>query len=526
MALHSPRVAIHGSSNATPAGILYNFETVAVDCSWIEDTQAERVDRLSALFLELWDGRSPGALTLSVPGGLRVAGQVQVGDMPPTEEDFRRAVEPDENAGHYSVDRIHGVALSKPRLSIPPELDWKSGAFAHQGRAVSAWQENGGRGILAMATGSGKTLTALIAAAHQQEESGSLLIIIAVPYIPLLEQRMEDCHRFHPHPISLSGRNRDERRALLSDAKRRLELGASYCEVVIVSHDFLVSGECREFLSALDPDVPLLLIADEVHNLGRPSFVHDPIESFEYRLGLSATPELQYDTSRSDSLLEYFGGIVFEYGLSEAIGKSLVSYNYYVHPVMLGEDEEEEWLILTERLRRMGFGGSESTAQDLEADVLSLLVRRRAILEGAREKVPELLKVLRSKPVGRTLVYCTDKRPEQLKAVNRSLMSAGYNVRQITSEETQQPRLAGEILADFSQGVYQILTSKRVLDEGVDLPAVETAHLLANSSVRRQWVQRLGCVLRRDATSPAKHAHVHDYLALPSSPGTPEGAQS
>jgi superfamily II DNA or RNA helicase len=196
--------------------------------------------------------------------------------------------------------------------------------------------------------------------------------------------------------------------------------------------------------------------------------------------------------------------------------------------VDLGGDELEQWDELTEKLIRAGFmGNDEGTGEDtLSPDVLSLLVRRRAVLETAAAKVPLLLQLLRAQgtdSVRHTLVYCSDKRPEQLLEVNRELLDAGFFIRQLTAEETADRAKTHQILEDFAGGQYQILTCKRVLDEGVDIPQVRQAFLLASSTVRRQWIQRRGRILRRCDAIGKTLAHLHDFLVVPPDPRSASG---
>jgi superfamily II DNA or RNA helicase len=158
--------------------------------------------------------------------------------------------------------------------------------------------------------------------------------------------------------------------------------------------------------------------------------------------------------------------------------------------------------------------------------VLALLVKRRAVLEAAAAKVVMLREILDSQGVDdvrHTLVYCSDKRPEQLLAVNRELLELGLFVRQLTADESSDRRRTAQILEDFGRGDYQVITCKRVLDEGVDIPQVRQAFLLASSTVRRQWVQRRGRILRRCDGIGKKVAHLHDFIIVPSNRGSASG---
>ncbi len=528
-------VAAHGSSNATTAGLLFNFETVSIDRSWSGAEAWDRVVTLESVFDRLWHGEEPSTLTIDLPSGLALATRLGRADVAPTIDDFWRAwhvdatagVAPPLPAGHH-LPAVNPVFFGDDALTIPSLLQWQSGPFAHQGRAVAAWEAAGGRGLLSMATGSGKTVTSLICAARLQEAASPLLVVVAAPYRPLVEQWVDEVRDFGVEPANLARLDGRERVRLARDAVMRLERDVTRVEVIVMTHDFLVSDAFDELLAVVPEGVATLLIADEVHNLGRPRFLARPPERFEYRLGLSATPVLQYNEEGTQAIADFFGDTVSEFTLGQAIGVCLVPYNYYVHPVELAPDEEQQWDEHTEKLIRAGFRGSDDGTSEgaLSPEVVALLVKRRSVLEGAAAKVSALVAELKEHgldDVRHTLVYCSDKRPEQLTAVNRALLGEGLFVRQITAEETVERRRTAEILEDFARGDYQVITCKRVLDEGVDLPQVRTAYLLASSTVRRQWVQRRGRILRRCDVVGKKLAHLHDFVVVPSDHGSPSG---
>jgi len=516
-------VVAHGSSNMTAAGLLFNFEAVSVERSWYGDEAMLRALRFSQLFEELWEGRSPDTLTVELPAGLTLAKGTP--SVPPTIEDFWRAWHSDAAEG-LAPPLPAGRTVPAPEpdfiqtevLTIPPGLIWDAGPFAHQGRAVRAWESAGRRGLLSMATGSGKTVAALICAERLQNTEMPLMVVIAAPFRPLVEQWSAEVANFGVRPLRLPERALD-RDAILDEAVRRLDRGVSSVEVAVITHDYLVSDSLYRCLETLPKTLSTLLIADEVHNLGRERFVNRPPEQFRWRLGLSATPVLQYNEAGTRAIAKFFGDTVFEFGLAEAIGVCLVPYNYYLHPVNLALDELEQWEELTERLGRAGFTGQDrGTDEQMSSDILALLVKRRAVLEAAAAKIGELRSILeRQGPadVRHTLVYCSDKRPEQLQAVNQELLSLGLFVRQLTAEETSDRQRTAQILDDFGEGDYQVITCKRVLDEGVDIPQVRQAFLLASSTVRRQWIQRRGRILRRCDKIGKTLAHLHDFVVVP-----------
>ena len=182
-----------------------------------------------------------------------------------------------------------------------------------------AWEEKERRGILAIATGGGKTITSLVAATRLQEESAPLLVIVEAPYKPLIEQWEREVVQFGVPPLPLTGLGQEERIGRLNHAVHSLQLGESIVEFAVITPVLLNQAGFREFLASIPSGIATLLIADEVHNLGAPGFAKNPPERFQYRLGLSATPLRQYDDEGTEALLHYFGNVVCEFDLGAAI---------------------------------------------------------------------------------------------------------------------------------------------------------------------------------------------------------------
>ena len=260
-----------------------------------------------------------------------------------------------------------------------------------------------------------------------------------------------------------------------------------------------------------------MLIADEVHNLGSEGFITNPPDFFDYRLGLSATPIRQYDEEGTEQLFSFFGPIVFQFTLEEAIGRCLVQYEYYVHPVELTETEMEEWYDLTEKIGKNAWRQEEPDSDD--EYLMKLLRDRRAILENAENKIVVLENVLTQREdfdrLRHTLIYASDKAPQQLKDVNALLNKHGILFHQLTHKETPDRKKTAQIIQSFQEGTLQALTAKRVLDEGVNIPQIEKAFILASTTVERQWVQRRGRLLRTCSKTGKTHSEIHDFMALP-----------
>lgn len=522
-------IAVHGSNNLTRSGFTTNVEQVLVSYSWSLGVQEEIVRRLLQEFNAIWDGRKTDYIrTYDLPQAFkdRIVRDYLPQKMP-TPQDFWQAWKHDSQSGLISPptfivsDYANIVDLPSRAFEIPPDLDYERGDFAHQSKAIRAWEEAGRQGILEMATGSGKTVTSLIAARRLFDKVKPILLVIAVPYLPLVSQWADETKKFGLEPIVPGNEaQRTRKLARIQQLVRNLKLGISDIECVVITHDLLCDPAFNTELGRYSG--PAMLVADEVHNLGTPSFLKAPPSNFGYRLGLSATPIRQYDEVGTTGLIDYFGEIVFQFTLKEAIGKCLVPYNYYVHLVELTPDELEDWLELSQKLKSMGW--AFSTEQDDENGKLpiatqKLLNRRRRILEQANNKVGLLRDILSEHDphkVRYTLVYASDKGRDQLRKVNHMLMDElKLRIHQITQEETGKSDLTEELLENFAQGNIHVLTAMRVLDEGIDIPEVSTAFILASTTVERQWVQRRGRVLRKCSRTNKQFAHIHDFLVQP-----------
>ena len=507
-------IAAHGSSNVTLSGIRKNIEQIAISRSWLDPNQRYITDKFRYEFSRLWEDKNDDCIVIAIPEAVRQRLlRTYNSEAPPTEDELRNLY---ARAASMTEDPrpCEPVLVSGMSFDIPRRLRYKDGPFEHQGKAVNAWCEARYRGVLEMATGSGKTITSMIGAHRLYEDNKPLLIVIAAPYVPLIEQWCDEITPFGLKPVNLTTVGGAAKRAReLQKLKRRLRTGLSNVEVIVISHDTLCTTEFQAAVEAFD--CSHLLIADEVHNLGRPSFTNDPPAFFEHRLGLSATPIRQYDEEGTEALFEFFGPIAFRFTLEEAIGCCLVEYDYYVHPVPLTTTEMDEWFELTGKIKRNAWRSDASKPDEYLA---KLMRDRRTLLETASYKISTLASLLNEEDVDslrHTLVYTTDKEPEQINDVNRLLRDNGIMFHQLTAEETVHRTQTKQIIKSFQEGEIQVLTAKRVLDEGINIPQICKAFILASTTVERQWVQRRGRLLRTCDAISKTHSVVHDLLALP-----------
>ncbi len=507
-------IAVHGSSNMTYAGIIKNIEQIAISRSWQDQNQQYITKRLCGEFSRLWQNKNDNCIVVGMPEAVeqRLL-RMYNSERPPTEDELKdiysQALILTEEGQHYG-----SMTANKKEFAIPDTLRYEEGPFEHQGKAVAAWCDAGFRGVLEMATGSGKTITSMIGAYRLYESEQPILIVIAAPYVPLIEQWCDELLLFGLNPVNLRAiGNAASRSRELQRLRRRLRTGLSKVEVVVVSHVTL----CKlDFISAIeDFNCTRLIIADEVHNLGRLNFIKNTPECFEHRLGLSATPIRQYDEEGTEAVFNFFGPVVYRFTLEEAINRCLVQYDYYIHPVYLTEAEMGEWSDITGQIKQNAWRSKDGKPDDY----LSKLLRdRRSILETADNKVLMLETLLNNEDIDNlqhSLIYTSDKGPDQLKRVNHLLQSKNILFHQLTAKETYNRRQTKQIIKSFQNREIQVLTAKRVLDEGVNIPQICKAFILASTTVERQWVQRRGRLLRTCSEINKTHSVIHDMIVLP-----------
>ena len=517
------QVLARGSGNATGRGVASGVEHLDVDVTWIDHSRVRVADGI-AILNDWARGRSAGIeCVVELPEALELDIIDTAPDDAPSQEDYAKAVNEDTNPA-WATDPTATLrerfattsTRDRPRLTIPERLEWRQGPYAHQGDAVAAWESDPHpeHGTISMATGAGKTLTALICATRLQDRLGEqpLLVVVSAPSIPLVVQWKDEVRRFGLTPVAPSlERNAN---VALTNLFRGLAAGGTH--VAIVTNNLLCSPAFQSTVSLKTSHdggvIPTLLIADEAHTLGAEGFLSNKPLFFERRLALSATPERQHDPDGTEEIFAFFGPPVYEFGLDRAIGFCLSPYNYYVHAATLDGDELDEFDALTARI-----GAAIGRGLDEDDETLtSLKIARRRIIETAHAKLALLRAVLEQRgprSLQKALIYASAKNPEQFDEIAAMLTDLDVRWAPVTQDTTaNRPRLA-QTLATFGDGGYQVLLAKKVLDEGVDIPSIREAFIVASSTVQREWIQRRGRVLRRHPDKP--WAIVHDFLALP-----------
>lgn len=397
----------------------------------------------------------------------------------------------------------------------------------YQKEAIEAWKDQNFRGVFDMATGTGKTYTALGALVRLYSHCGkNLAVIICCPFRHLVEQWVEDLRLFNIDPIIgySDSSDRKWKTRLTYAVDFHNQCGSFFC--FITTNSTFKSEFAQQNIAKLNQQS--LLIADEAHYMGSPKLAMHLPEHFGYRLALSATIERFNDGDGTKAIFGYFGKKCIEYTLEMAIksGK-LTKYNYHPVIVYLTDEELTEYKNLTKKFASIAMQHKDGTIPD---NAKHLLIERARIIAGAHEKVPKLIEIITKNGFNKKshiLIYCgsasldeIDKySPDIPDNVNTQIDMVCYKlgidldmrVSRFTAKENMKERM--DIREDFSCSDTQALVAIKCLDEGFNMPEIRVAFILASTTNPKEYIQRLGRVLR---TAPGKDiAEIYDFVTLP-----------
>jgi superfamily II DNA or RNA helicase len=381
--------------------------------------------------------------------------------------------------------------------------------FDYQEEALACWRSRGRRGVLKHATGSGKTLTALNAVRDWLANGNAALVL--VPSTLLLKQWQVEAgielSSLDPSILLAGDGNETWRR----DALLRLHTQADGDPRLVIAT--IQTASLAEFQRQVADGAHLLVVADEVHRTGASKARACLPPAAGARLGLSATPERAGDPDGTAAIFKYFGEILEPvFTLADAItAKRLTPYVYYPQRVGLTVEEEERWAALTKRIKRT-FAQHASAIQRGESHqgLELMLINRARIAKQAENKTDVATDIVAANFARgeHWLVYCDDQ--IQLGSIRTALRERGVDALEYHSAMVGDR----EATLDRYRAQGGVLVSIRCLDEGVDIPEITHAVIVASSRNPREFIQRRGRVLRR---SPGKtEAVIYDLLVFPS----------
>lgn len=535
-----------GSANFTISGLFNNLEEIKIDRSDSIDMMVQkRIMSQRDEFDTIMNGKKKNVEYLS-PEKLVSAittnyGDKDIEELLDVEAKLRkikheRAVR-ERQQGKNVVCEVHDIAPSFPYPQGPRE---------YQKIAFENWKNNKQKGLFAMATGTGKTITSLNCLFEIYQRKGYYKAIIFVPTITLVNQWEQECRKFRFSNITkVYSKNltwRDEVERILFNEKYKTDKEPEVSYIIISTYASYAREKVFNVLNGFDKK-RLLLIADECHNMGSGSLVKR-LKDIPYlrRIGLSATPERQFDDEGNEKLRKFFGSeesYTYEYSMEEAINKGvLCKYMYYPHLVQLTQEEMDAYVELTDRIAKY-FNFDKGRFDDIDDKLKMLLLARKRIVHKAERKLDVFKNIIEKRYQTKgnlkyTLVYVPEgNMPDYIGSnddFDRSEDIGDDNgaehlinqytqvVTEVDDHVTVRKFVSGqkdreEILSDFADGKLQVLTSMKCLDEGVDVPRSELAIFCSSTGNPRQFIQRRGRVLR---THPDKKmAELHDLVVVP-----------
>ena len=511
-------VAFSGSLNESEQAISLNFESIDAFTSWAERS---RTNKKIEYFEETWNNLTTSLEVIDFP---KVAlDKLQTYK----KETFNEEI--DQAEKNFVMNTMKGTTPENTTFTNIKERNIPKLPFArlrdYQENAIKNWANKNYQGIFDMATGTGKTYTGLGALINLYNHSNSdLAVVICCPFIHLVEQWVEDLILFNITPIVGYGASsqkdwKNKLKSAIDYHNNKIEGSKFFC--FITTNATFYSDFVQEQISRLDNKS--LLMVDEAHYFGAETIRKNLPENFDYRLALSATIERYGDDEGTNAIFDYFGDKCIEYTLKMAIdAEMLTPYYYYPVIVYLTTDELTEYKLLTKKIAKYIVS---SDKKHIPEAAKPYLLKRAKLIAGAENKLSTLKeKIMPYKNKNHLLVYCgattiedpNSNKDDSIRQINAVCKMLGndldMSVARFTAEENMKERK--DIKEIFGKGdMIQVLVAIKCLDEGFNIPEIQTAFILASTTNPKEYVQRRGRVLRK--AKGKEYAEIFDFITLP-----------
>lgn len=527
-------VGFKASCNFTAFGLLENLEELDAFLSWENSRSSKMINRQNKDFEDIFSGTSNVVEYLEI-GDILVAIKNEFGNRSINElliKEKELAEKKTRLLENKGIKKSFAKAIIKiEEIIIAPRFPFSVGPRSYQMDAYSNWAKNNNQGIFAMATGTGKTLTALYCLLELYNKQKSYRAIIIVPTVGLAVQWENECKAFNfKNILKVNSKNNWENELAFINLSKNF-IDNSF--IIITTYASFTKKKFQAFFIGLQKDT--LIIADEVHNMGAPGVVK-VLENIklEKRIGLSATPKRMYDDLGGDAIDRFFNDkepYVYNYSMETAIKNGILcNYLYYPHIVKLTEVEFEEYKTISKQLAR--FFDSKEGKYLFNEEVERLLLKRKRIIHKAQNKLEAFKDILNTEfkirgnlkytlvyvPEGIEPNYSSDDNAieieDDINLLNQyTKIVGGVNKSIMVKQYTGSTPNREELISDFRSGIIHTLTSMKCLDEGIDVPRSELAIFCSSTGNPRQFIQRRGRVLRRH---PDKiYATIHDLVVIP-----------
>ena len=496
-------ITFSGSVNETASGWLFNSEEFKVFKSWeLGDEKFIVPDKEK--FDSFWQDKRPKVKVVS-----------------PSEAFRNKFVSLSQD---FDIERL--VLKRYKREKKAQAAKEAIPLFFYQSDAVSAWEKNGRSLLFEMATGTGKTRTAIACVNTLLASEEKLVCVVAAPEITLARQWQGEFENLNIHfdDIVFADSSSGGKTKWLPELTRcisRISIGRKSNLLVMTTHDTAGSDAFTETINAISKKIATCLVGDEVHGMGATKRRRGLLARYNYRIGLSATPARWFDDVGTELIAEYFGGNSFEFTIFDAqttinplTGDTfLTPYVYRPIFLQLDSDEMERYLKLTDKIAKIGHSKTDEAAERRN----KLLMQRADITKNAASKIPKFEHLVRTEEFDNTLVFTS---PQQIKEVceilaNHKVAAHPFTMNQGTRKTAEYGGKSERehIIECFKEGSYQTLVAISCLDEGIDIPCAEKGILLSSSTNPREYIQRVGRVIRR---YPGKvSAEIVDFIVEP-----------
>ncbi len=528
-------ISTDGSINFTLSALLKNSESFEVNAPWINKIFEERTTIERENFERILENKHPNyeyidpsqiEVVIHKLGKSKEIKDLLEDSLKLPSNEFGNKVESILKRKEERFNNMISVIKNTPKFPYESPRQYQIDAY-------DAWLSNDEKGIFAMATGTGKTLTSLNCLLNQYKTNGFYKAVIIVPTLALVNQWKKECRAFNfRNIITVSSKEKwPDNVSFYNSASNFIDV--SY--VIIVTYASFYRRKFQNHFQNLDKNT--LLIADETHNLGSPNVSKIlPSIHLNKRIGLSATPNRQYDRAGNSAIEIFFNDqppFVYNYSMEKALESGwLCPYKYYPHIVNLTDEELLEYKRISKILIKF-LDPQTNKFKDCK-EVEMLLLKRKRIIHKAANKLNAFKDILnnefekRNGSLKYTLVYVPEgneadyekvdefvEDSEDVKLINDytkviSSTDTSIMVKQYTSGTKERD----SIISEFQKGRIDVLTSMKCLDEGVDVPRSELAIFCSSTGNPRQFIQRRGRVLRNH---PDKiFATIHDLVVVPS----------
>lgn len=502
-------VCFSGSINETAMAWLDNIEEFKVFRSW-EQAERDYIDADVRKFTNFWNNQSHKVRVFDVPTAVKK----RLIEIAPSDVN---TIDLDKWYTKSKDEKISGIKL-----------------VDHQLEAINAWVSNGMMGIFEMATGTGKTYTALGCIQDISKKLKKYIVVVACPYQHLVQQWNREVKKYGLNvKIVIADSSNNSWKLQLINSLIDISMNDLESIFIITTHTTFSSDDFQKMIADNKYGTRAILIADEVHGLGAEKRRRSLPDIYDYRLGLSATPKRWFDDTGTDALYKYFGEVVYTFNLSQAINTInpvtqetyLTPYKYIPMFTNLNDSELGQYIEITNSIVRSAHKSKSEISNDL--DILDLLRFKRAqIIKKAANKMVLLSDILsQCGEIKWMLIYCVS---EQMQDVMNLLENRGialkhrFTMNEGIKAEKKYDGLSERdfLLKKFAEGKYQVLVAMKCLDEGVDIPPARRAILMASSGNPREYIQRIGRVIRR---FPQKtEAEIYDILVTPKFDNLPQ----